>query len=1152
MINILCQTHYVPKKHKTNHLGRIMKLSVFLFFCFAFAAVAENANSQNAKISLNKNNAAVSEILNAIEEQTDYLFLYNKANVDVNRRASVNVEDATVRSVLANLFHETDVVFTFHGKHIVLHKQENEAPAVVQQNGRTIKGLVKDATGETVIGANVVIKGTTNGVITDIDGNFILSNVPDNAILQISYIGYLTQEIPVKNQNSFQIILKDDTQKLDEVVVVGYGTQKKVTLTGAVSSVNSDDIITTKNENAQNMLTGKIPGVRVMQKSSEPGSFNNNFDIRGMGNPLVVIDGVPRDNMTRLDANDIETLTVLKDASAAIYGVRAANGVVLITTKKGKTGHVELEYSGNVGWQNPSGSVKSASAADWMTLKNERAMHNVNGGSLVYSLDEIEAYRNGTKQGTDWWSEVMRPLAPQTQHTISANGGNEKTHYYMSAGYLYQESFLRSKSLDYDRFNVRSNITSKITDRLTVDLNMSGIMDQKDQPYENSDWIIRAMQRCPATQPVYANGNPEYLQYGWIEGTNPVAMMDADQVGYKKYNNKWFQTSLQATYDIPYIEGLQAKGMFSYDYQIADNKLYKKAYNLYEYDDATEKYAAKEINSPSTFRREHYTKQAWLYQVSLNYNRMFAEKHNVSGLLLLEGSRRDGDNFFAQRELALGLDQLFAGNTENQEGNMSTNYDRENPAARDLYKEANLGLVGKFGYDYMSKYLAEFSFRYDGSSKFGTGAQWGFFPAGSVGWRISEESFWKDSKLSFISNAKIRASYGKMGDDNASNYQFVTGYTFPAGGDNNRLPGGYVFDGKFVSSAANKGIANQYITWYIAKTLDLGIDLNAWNGLLGISADYFNRERTGLLAKRNLSLPAIVGAELPEENLNGDVARGFELEVSHYNRIGEFGYNLKGIFSYTRIKTTHEERSKAGNSYKNWRDNNNDRYQNIVWGYGDGGRYESYQDIANSDIYTGYGTLPGDYKYQDWNGDGIISDLDKYPIAYENRPLINFSLNIGADWKGFDLNLLFQGAAMQYNRYIEQLREPMWGHDFSNALAYFMDRWHPADPTANPYDPSTEWIPGTYAYTGTLADEWSSYNVHNSSYLRLKSAELGYTFPKQWLAKTGIKNLRLYVNGYNLFTIKGVEFDPEHSGNDSWGNLYPLNRTFSVGVNVKF
>ena len=1120
----------------------IMRISAFLLLCCAFSSFAANTSSQNAKVNINGKNLTIGSFIDQVEKQTDYLFVYSKNEVNVDEVISVKTGKKAVSQYLKDVFGDSDVRFAFENDYIVLTR--NATPSVAQE-GKRITGLVKDQLGDPIIGANVVVKGTTNGVITDIDGNFILQNVPANAVIQISYIGYLAQEIPVGNKSSFDILLLEDTQKLDEVVVVGYGTQKKVTLTGAVSAIQSDEIITTKNENAQNMLTGKIPGVRVMQKSAEPGSFNNNFDIRGMGDPLIIIDGVPRDNMTRLDPNDIESMSVLKDASAAIYGVRAANGVVLITTKKGKEGRVELEYSGNVGWQNPSGAVKSVSAADWMTLKNEKSMHNVNGGTLLYSLDEIEAYRNGTKQGTDWYDAVMRPLAPQTQHTLSARGGNEKTHYYMSAGYLYQESFLRSNSLNYDRFNVRSNVTSKITDRLTIDLNMSGIMDQKDQPYQNSDWIIRAMQRSPATQPIYANNNPDYLLYGWIEGDNPVAMMDADQVGYKKYNNKWFQTSAQATYDVPWIEGLQMKGMFSYDYQIADNKIYARTYNEYEYDDATSEYIAREREGTSTFRREHYTKQSWLYQVSLNYNHTFNEDHNVTGLLLLEGQRRDGDNFFAKRELALDLDQLFAGNTDNQEGNMST-------GDSDLYQEANMGLVGKFGYDYKSKYLAEFSFRYDGSSMFGTGSQWGFFPSGSIGWRISEEDFWKDSKLSFINNAKIRASYGKLGDDSASSYQFITGYTYPASGDYNKRPGGYVFNGSYVNSTANKGIANTNITWYIAKTFDVGFDLDAWNRLLGLSVDYFSRTRTGLLATRSTSLPTVVGASLPQENLNGDFTQGFDLEISHYNRIGDFGYNLKGIFSYVRTKDTYIERGASGNSYENWRNNTNQRYQNIVWGYGDGGRYTSYADIANSNVYAGYSTLPGDYKYLDWNGDGIISDLDKYTIGYENRPLINFSLNIGADWKGFDLNLLFQGAAMQYNRYIEQLREPMWGNDYSNALDYFMDRWHPVDPTADPYNPSTEWVSGEYAYTGTLADEYSAYNVHNSSYVRLKSAELGYTFPQKWIGKSGIKNLRLYVNGYNLFTIKGVPFDPEHSGNDSYGNLYPLNRTFSVGVNVKF
>lgn len=1147
MKNNLCREEYIPTNLSIKQFFRIMRTFCFLMAFCVSTAFATTVSSQNARVKLSSNRLTIGQLVKEVERQTGYLFVYNSDKIDLNQTIQVGDRKNTVKNILTDAFRTDEISYKVEGTNIILTKVhvKSFSRSIQQQKKMILKGKIVDIQNNPIIGASVIEKGTTNGTITNIDGAFNLEVNSVNSIINISYIGYKPQILRATVGTNLLITLLEESKSLDEVVVVGYGTQKKVTLTGAVSAINNSEIVTTKNENVQNMLTGKIPGIRVLQKSSEPGEFNNSFDIRGMGSPLIIIDGIPRDNMNRINPEDIESVSVLKDASAAIYGVRAANGVVLITTKKGKSGSLELNYEGNITWQNPSGSVKTVSAADWMTLKDEQSMHNVNGGTLPYSSDDIEAYRNGTKKGTDWWGAVLRNWAPQTEHTISATGGNDRTQFYLSAGYLYQQSFFKSNDLNYTKYSVRSNLTSKLTNRLTVGLSMSGIMDQKDQPYTSADWILRAMQRAPALQPIYANDNQDYLMYGWIEGDNPVAMMDSNLTGYKKYNNKWFQSSANFSYDVPYIQGLTAKGLFSYDYEVCDNRLYQKAYNEYTYDQASDRYISKAVQGTSTFRREFYSHQSLLYQFSLNYAHTFNSNHNVSALLLWEGSKREGDNFYAQRELALNLDQLFAGNSLNQQGNMNTD-------AGALYKKVNLGLVGKLGYDYKSKYLAEFDFRYDGSSMFGSGHQWGFFPAASVGWRISEENFWKESKLSFIDNMKFRGSYGKLGDDSASSYQFITGYTYPSGGDNNRLPGGYIFDGTFVNSSANKGIANQNITWYVAKTLDLGFDFEAWNGLLGVTFDYFNRNRTGLLATRNLSLPAIVGASLPQENLNGDSTHGYELELSHRNRIGDFGYNLKGIFTFTRTKTTYEERGKAGNSYDNWRNNNNNRVQNIIWGYGNGGRYQSYSDIANSSAYTGYGTLPGDYEYQDWNGDGIISDLDVHPIGYQNVPLINFSLNIGANWKGFDLNVLLQGTTMQYNRYIEQLREPMWGNAYSNALGYFMDRWHPTDITADPYDPSTTWTSGKYAYTGSVPDEYSEYNIHNSSYVRLKSLEIGYSLSQKVLKRTGAKNVRFYVNGYNLFTIKSVPFDPEHSGSDSYGNLYPLNRTISVGVNIKF
>lgn len=1020
-----------------------------------------------------------------------------------------------------------------------------------EANKFTVMGTVYDERKEPLIGANVSEKGfATNGVSTDMDGKFVLQVSNPNAILHVSYIGYESRDVPIKGSSQLSIILAEDQEILSEVVVVGYGVQKKASLTGAITAVTSSDIITTRNENVQNMLTGKLPGVRVMQKSSEPGAFSNNFDIRGLGTPLIIIDGIPRGHIDRLDANDIESISVLKDASAAVYGVRAANGVVLITTKRGSKGAATLEYSGNFGWQHPSGSVKSTNATDFMTLRNEKMMNNVNGGTLPFTDEDFNAYYNGTKRSTSWWDETLRDWAPQSQHSLNITGGTEAVNYYVSGGFMEQESFFKKNDLKYNRFNIRSNISAQINKYLSVDMNVDGIYDRKSQPYTNSDWILRAMQRAPSIDQVYANNNPEYLKYGMIEGDNPVALSDKSVVGYKQYRKKFFQSSMALTYVIPFIEGLKAKVLYSYDYQSDDNDLYKKAHNLYLYDEASDEYEAKGMASPGEYKKEHFSKENKLYQFSLSYNKTFNNDHNLNALLLYEGAERRGDNIYAQRELSIDLDQLFAGNTEKQIGNQYT-------GSNDLFTRTNIGIVGKIGYDFQSKYLLDVNFRQDGSSYFQKGKRWGFFPSASIGWRVSEEAFWKNAAINVINNLKIRTSYGKVGDDGDAAYQWLQGYTYPAGGDNNKLPGGYFFDGQFINASASKGIINPDITWYEAKTFNLGLDMEAWNGLAGITFDFFTRYRTGLLTSRAASLPGVVGADLPKENLNSDFTRGFEIELSHRNQFSlmndDLRYGVKGWVSVTRTKKHHDERSRAGNSYENWKNNNQNRYLGLHWGYADGGRFNSYEQIANSNVYYGRSTLPGDYIYVDWNGDGIINHLDSHPFAFEQgkTPFLSYSFTLNADWKGFDVNALFQGTGMGSIKYVEQLREPMWGNDNSSALTYFMDRWHPENPKVDPFDHTTQWIRGKYAYTGHLSDENSEFNVRSTDYLRLKTLEIGYTLPKHLITKIGVQNIRIYANAYNLFTISDLEMDPEHTS-ENYGNTYPLNKTYSIGLNVKF
>ena len=1004
-----------------------------------------------------------------------------------------------------------------------------------------IRGIVKDENGVTLPGAGVKLKGSTVSVATDVNGSFTIHIPSTSAILIFSYLGYDTKELVVGEQQTVLVQLMPSRNSLEEVVVIGYGTQKKVSVTGSVASVNNAEIVTTKNENVQNMLTGKVAGLRVVQNTSEPGTFDNSFDIRGLGNPLIVIDGIPRDNITRLDPNDIESISVLKDASAAVYGVRAANGVVLITTKKGKKGTLELNYSGNLTLQSPSGLPKSLDAIGYMTLVNERLLHNVNGGTVAYQDADLELFRNGNNKSTDWYTPVIKNIVPQSQHNLSALGGNDNISYFLSLGYASQDGFLRSGDLKYNRYNVRSNISSKVTKNLTVDLNINGIFDQKNQPYQDAWWIIRSFWRQNPLDKIYANNNPNYLYNPSVDGTNPVSLSDQEISGYKIYRNTWFQSSISLMYEVPFIKGLKAKGLFSYDYNTSDNKFYQKEYNQYTYDAASDAYSANLQQSPNSITRQYYSRPKSLSQISLNYDKIFGS-HNVGGLLLLENSVRNSDNFNAFRELSLPVDQLLAGNSLNQIGNMD---------ADNLYKDANRGLVGRVNYGYKSKYLVEFSFRNDASSKFSADKQRGFFPSASAAWRISEEDFIKNSKsLSFIDNIKLRGSYGKLGDDQSSRYQFITGYLYPASGSANQLPPGSVFDGSFVNSLQNKGLANLNLTWYEAKTIDFGLDVEAWNGLLGLTFDVFRRDRIGLLATRTLSLPSVVGAALPEENLNSDRTQGIDFDLNHRYKIGQLNYFLKGNFSFTRTQNRYVERSRAGNSYDNWRSNSTNRYNNARWGLGSAGQFQSYDDIINSPAFVGRGVVVGDYAYQDWNGDGIISDLDVHPIAFNGIPLINYGLSLGGSLKGFDLNMLFQGSAKVNVGYTEQLREPLWGG--GSGLAQFLDRWHPVDQNADPYDPNTKWKSGEFAYTGTVADENSAFNVQDASYIRLKNVELGYTFPTKIISKIGVKSARLFVNGYNLLTITDLKYvDPEHPST-TYGYLYPLNKTYSFGLNLKF
>lgn len=1029
--------------------------------------------------------------------------------------------------------------------------------AAAQAQGIMIKGKVVDQHNEPVIGATVGVDKGKAKTVTDIDGNFTLQ-VPANAQIVVNYIGMKPATQSVGGRRELNFVLQDDVNQLQDVVVVGYGTQKRGSITGSVAAVKGDEMVRTKNENPQNMLTGRVAGVRVWQKSSEPGSYNNNFDVRGMGTPLVIIDGVPRDmsDFQRMNADDIQDISVLKDASASIYGLRSANGVVLVTTKKGQAGQTKFSYNGSYTIQSPKSMPKLLDAYKTMTLYNERNLNNVNGGSKIYTDEMFDEFRNGTRRETDWNNLIFAKTSPQTNHNITVSGGNDKTQYFVSFGAFYQEGFFKSGDLNYHKYNITSNLTTEVYRGLKLSLNINAMTDKQNNPYCTSTDIIRNYWRQGVLFPAYADEAGTMLNYDGLDlEENTVAKMTADISGYRRYKQSQVLTSGIFEYDFGtltnVLKGLKAKVMFSYDYHLNNNTIYRKQYYQYAYDPATQTYKQKlyASSAPSNLRREHYDTQQFLSQYTLSYNRDFGP-HSIAAVVGMETQRRTGDNFYAMRNLAFSSPYLFNGVEEGQVANSATG---------GIYSANYNAFIGRLNYSFAQRYLIEGQFRYDGSSKFAKGHRWGFFPSVSLGWVVSEEPWFKKIEfLKGVDQLKLRASYGEMGDDSGANYDWVAGYTYPSTSGNsekgyyNQYAPGFIFGSQFVYAATPMAIPNELISWYKAKTFNVGVDFDTNNKLFGFSLDYFSRKMTGLYEYRTSVFPTVIGAKPPRENANSSRNFGMELELRHHNRIGrDFVYNVKGIVTITRQKyLTAIQNGPYANAYDQWRnDHLNNRYQGVQFGYEGNGRYQNWDEIWNETLYHEKDLLPGDYKYLDWNGDGEINSQDEHPYAFDQTPWMNYSLSIDCAYKGFDFSMLWQGSALGSMSYEEPLYS-IWGQNGGGALEQYWDRWHPADENADPYDPNTKWVKGYYAYTGHYPSANSTFNRVSTAYLRLKQIELGYTLPK-WKAFPSL-NLRVYANAYNLFTITGVKFvDPEHPSDDL-GRLYPLNRTYTFGVQVSF
>jgi TonB-linked SusC/RagA family outer membrane protein len=1034
--------------------------------------------------------------------------------------------------------------------------------ATLTAQTRTVTGIITDSeTGETLPGATVQVKGTTNGIATDADGKYSLSVSGNNAVLIVTYIGYEKKEVAAGSKNVLDVALKEILAEIDEVVVIGYGAQKKASLTGSVVAITSKEIVTTKSIDVSNSLTGKMAGVKVVQGSSEPGDFDSNsFSIRGMGTPLFIIDGVPRDNITRIDQNEVESISVLKDASAAVYGAKAANGVVLVTTKQGaRDSKFRFDYTGYMGVDRFINDVNALNAQDFMHLKNEQRL-NSGQKIILYPLDAFIPYMTGERQSSDWVNEFVNHYPLRTQHSINASGGSKNINYFTNFGYSDQQGRWKTNSASYRRFNLRSNVTADLAKGLQARVQINLMRDNRDEQPESSWRIFNASWDLYPTDPIYlpdpATGAASTAYPYNVPTNHPGIMTNTDIAGYNRYSQSLVQTNMQLEWEIPHVKDLKLHAMYSYDYTVDDTKMFRKTYPLYNRDYTTL------LQGTPYIRTDYRKRDNTLLQLDVSYKAKLFKKNNIDLKVIYEESERQSNNFYVKRDVLIGsIEEVYAGSQTQVLGDQNLN---------NVFHYTNRALIGTLNYDFDEKYLLTFNFRYDGSSKYAPMYQWGFFPGVSAGWRLSEEKFIKENpRLSFINNLKLRGSYGVMGDDGAMAYQFLSGYEYPFV-RSYQQGGGYIVDGKYINSVNPTSIPNTEITWSTSTTVNLGIDIDLWKGLFGMTAEIFRRDREGLLARSvTVIMPNEAGIELPQENINSDRTEGAELTLTHRNKISDFRYNISTYISLDRTRITYFQRIPSTTTAGNWRNNQNDRWgrfdgdnavHDFYWGVNSTGQFSSFDEIfASGVIYDAKGNtrlLPGDPIYIDYNKDGVIDGQDEHPIAILH-PAFSYGFTLGGDWRGFDIGLTFQGTGMNKRRLADDatrlhFEQPLRG-DVSG-LDVFIDRWHRTDPYTTddgPRDGST-WISGKYpsAYTNNDRNHVliaSDYWLDDSKYLRLKTLELGYTIPSKLTRKVSIEKARFFFNGYNLITVTPSKLmDPEQSGQ------YPLNRSFSFGANLTF
>lgn len=1120
-------------------------LLVTIFLQFAQAGKAQ-------RITLSQKGARLEQLFKEIRRQSGYDFFYDLNALKHAKRIDLSVQNETLETVLKRCFENQPFTYVIKDNAVIVKSGEAQPLvniALAQLQRIDVKGKVTDQNGGPLPGVSIKLKGSNTGAMTDGNGNYSISLPNSTGTLVFSFIGFATQEIPVNGQNTINVVLKEEDKALSEVVVVGYGTQKKVNLTGAVSNVSGTELTTRQAPNTTSLLQGRMPGVQVTQNSGQPGAESASIRIRGQGtfstagnNPLILIDGV-EGNLNNVNPNQIESVSVLKDAaSAAIYGSRAANGVILVTTKFGKAGRLNVDYSYNYGSQRATSIYdRITNSVEFMELLNKAIAHTNTSANQAYSAEEIEAYRQGALTNPaqypsyDWMDAIFR-TAPMQQHYLSVNGGKEGTTYNFGAGYLDQDGILIATG--YKRYDAQFNFKTSLNNKVTFGTNLAFSKGDRNETALNNnfdgnsteDQILSALAAHPTFTPKLPDGSGRYAAKALIrEGgnKNPVAMAEN---GGRYIKN--FYTLASAFLNVDILPGLKGEIKGAVKYNDAQSKVHVVGVPGYLFlPDAGGQYIFNTqwngtVGENNLTVRNEKDVQYTLFG-TLNYTKTFNEVHNFSALLGASQETFRYDRLQGFRRNAPADDILEL-----------SGYSPGGPLTEGFaYQWALQSLFGRVNYNYKEKYLLEGNFRYDGSSRFPRGNKWGFFPSASAGWRVKQEDFMKSAD--WISDLKVRVSWGQVGNQNINRTFFTE--LMPYAYQDVLNPVVYNIGGALQQGVTQTDLINRDITWETTTVTDIGLDFSLFNSAVFGSIDWYSKNTTNIL--RSLQVPDFIGIAGPTVNLGEMNNKGIELSLGYENKSNNFHYKVQGNFETYKNKLVKfgSRETDNGNGYIRQEGLPYNSYFMYVFD----GIYQNQAEINNgpTPLIT---PKPGDMKYKDVSGpngvpDGKITTDDRVVVGGA-FPKFNYGFTFNADYKNFDLSLFMQGVEGR-KIYVKE-----WGiapfRQASPPPTFWRDAWD-GEGTSNtiPHIFNENYGPNTQ-----VSDWW----LQDASYLRLKNLQLGYTFPAKMLSKIKVQGLRLYVSGDNLLTFTNFfeGIDPERAAANGRAAIYPQAKIYSFGLKV--